>query len=170
LDAYLKQDKPDDRKGTDSELRVKTETGKLNRALLRFDLAGVPGTATVASLRLWLWVKDLNGPALAVSAHGVEEGWNEAEVTWSDRDRAQGLAWSEAGGRYGATVSSAVVSGKDVWVSWDLAALGAGWLAGANEGVLLEAPAAEPKTEVKFLSSDDSDAQHRPLLELCYWP
>jgi hypothetical protein len=171
FDAYLKQDKPDDRKGGDSEMRVKTEAGKLQRALMRFDLSAVPGDATVASVILSLWVKDLNGPAADVHAHQVLESWHEPEVTWADRDRDAEVPWAVPGGTYDPpVVDTETVNAEKVWATWDLTALGAGWLAGANYGLILEAPVSDPKTEVKFVSNDDGDADERPRLEVCYWP
>jgi hypothetical protein len=169
-DAYIKQDKVDDRKGGDSELRVKTEVGKLQRTLVRFDLSSVPSGATVASVELWLWVKDLNGPPVTVSAHRVLESWNEPEVTWADRDRELGLPWATAGGTYDAAVVDAVtIADEDLWASWDLTSLGAAWPGGSNQGVILEAPVSDPKSEVKFKSNNDGDDEHRPWMEVCYW-
>ena len=57
-----------------------------------------------------------------------------------------------------------------MWAAWDLTALGASWLAGDTLGVILEAPASVPKSEVKFKSSNDTDTFHRPKLEVCYGP
>jgi hypothetical protein len=171
FDAYLKEDKADDRKGGDSEMRVKTEAGKLQRPLTRFDLSAVPGDATVASVTLWLWVKDLNGPAVDVYAHEVLESWHEPEVSWNDRDKDAGIPWAVAGGTYDPlVVGTEMVDAEKIWASWDLTSLGAGWLAGENHGVILEAPVSDPKTEVKFVSNDDGDPDERPRLEFCYWP
>ena len=158
-DAYLKQDNVDDRRGGDSEMRVKTEVGKLYRVLTRFDLSAIPVGATIASVNLSLWVKSLSGPALGVNAHGVLEAWNEPEVTWRDRDRAAGQPWAAPGGTYdAAVVDTEPISAANVWARWNLTSLGAGWLSGQNDGVLLEAPANAVKTEVRFASNDDSNA------------
>jgi hypothetical protein len=169
-DAYLKQDNVDDRKGDDSEMRIKTEVEKLQRSLTRFDLSSIPPTASVQSMTLSLWVKDLKGPAVEVYAHRVLESWNEDEVTWADRDRAADLPWTTPGGTYDAAVVDATtISGKDQFVEWDLTALAGEWLTGENHGVILEAPVSDPKSEVKFASNDDGDADERPRLEVCYW-
>jgi hypothetical protein len=169
-DAYLKQDKVDDGKGGDSELRVKTEQEKLQRTLVRFDLSSVPSGATVASVTLSLWVKDLNGPAVTIAAHQVLEPWHEPEVTWADRNRELNLPWSTPGGTYAAAVADALtIADEDLWASWDLTSLGADWLAGYNYGVILEAPVSDPKSEVKFKSNNDGDDEHRPFMEVCYW-
>jgi hypothetical protein len=67
-------------------------------------------------------------------------------------------------------VATEFIAAEKVWATWDLTALGAGWLAGENQGLILEAPVSDPKTEVKFVSNDDGDADERPRLEVCYWP
>ena len=46
-DAYIKEDKPNENKGDGNDLKVKTENGKLNRALLQFDLSSLPAGATI---------------------------------------------------------------------------------------------------------------------------
>ncbi len=171
LDAYLKQDKPSERRGSDKELKILTETGKLQRSLLQYDLSAVPAGVTVDRITLSLWVKDLRTGPVAVRAHGVLEPWNEAQVTWRHRDQAAGVLWSSAGGTYDpAVVATATISQKNAWASWDLTALSASWLGGDNLGVILEAPATSPKSEIKFRSSDDTDTVHRPKLEVCYQP
>jgi hypothetical protein len=62
IDAYIKQEKQDEKRGGDPELRVKTESGKLMRSLLKFDLSSIPSTAIVNSATLSLYVKDANSP------------------------------------------------------------------------------------------------------------
>ncbi len=89
LDAYIKQEKVDERRGTDPELRIKTETGKLQRALLQFDLTSIPANSVVTSATMSLWVKDANGGAVTISAHAVTNAWNEAQVTWKSRDHSR---------------------------------------------------------------------------------
>jgi alkaline phosphatase len=170
-DAYLRQDKPDDLKGDDAELRVKTQSGKLQRPLLRFDLSTVPATATIDSMTLSLWAKDLIRGPLDVRAHTVLESWNEPQVSWNDRDRAAGLPWSQPGGSYSAAVVDAVAVSRELaWTAWDLTSLGADWLAGGAPGVILEAPVSSSRPEVRFASSDETDSALRPKLEVCYTP
>jgi hypothetical protein len=92
-------------------------------------------------------------------------------VTWSDRDRAAALSWTLAGGTYDPTaVDVTTISQENVWANWDLTALGVHWLTVDNYGLILEAPATIPKSEVKFRSSDDGSSEQRPRLQVCYWP
>jgi hypothetical protein len=100
----------------------------------------------------------------------VLEAWHEPEVTWADRNRELNLPWATPGGTYDPAVADAsTIAAKDVWASWDLTSMGAGWLAGSNYGVILEAPVSDPKSEVKFKSNNDGDDEHRPWMEVCYW-
>ena len=119
-DAYIKQEKPDELRGGDSELRVKNESGKLMRSLLQFDLSGLPSGAVVTSATLSLYVKDANGGAYTINAHQVTNAWNEPQVTWNARDKAAKVLWTNPGGDYNsAVVSSAVVDDtKNVWRTW----------------------------------------------------
>lgn len=173
-DAYLKQDKVDERRGGDPELRVKTESGKLNRALVQFDLSALPANATVISATLSLFVKDATGGAVTISAHRLTNAWNEAQVTWNARDKAASQLWSSPGGDYDASASASAIidNTKNVWRSWNLTSLVATWLSNpaSNYGVALVAPVTNPKTEKKFKSSDDGSATQRPKLEVCYRP
>ena len=95
--------------GHDTELRVKTETGKLKRALLQFDLSCLPAGATVSSATLSLWVKEVRDGGATINAHQVTSSWNEAEVTWKARDKAANLLWTSLGGDYDATVLSSTL-------------------------------------------------------------
>ncbi len=170
-DAYIKQDKQDERRGSDPELRVKSESGKLNRSLLQFDLTGLPSDAVISSATLSLFVKDATGGPVTINARQVTASWNEAEVTWKARDKKANLLWATPGGDYGPVVSSTVVDNtKNVWRSWDVTSMAQAWKSNpaANFGLILEAAATNPKTEKKFKSSDDGTAGQRPKLEVCY--
>ncbi len=173
LDSYIKQEKPDDRMGTNNELRVKTENNKLMRSLLQFDLSNIPNNVVVNSATLSLWVKDVTGANVTINARTVTNSWNEAQVTWKARDKAANLNWTSLGGDYSATVLSSTslnLGVKNVWASWDLTSATASWVAtpASNLGVILESPVTNPKNETKFKSSDDGTANQRPKLEICY--
>ncbi|MCS7039609.1 MAG: DNRLRE domain-containing protein, partial [Caldilineales bacterium] len=173
VDAYIKQDKPDERRGGDSELRVKSENGKLNRALLRFDLSGIPAGSTITSATLSLWVKEVRDGNISIRAHKLTNSWNEAQVTWKARDKAANLLWTTQGGDYQAAIldSQTLIKGtKNAWASWNLTTAVNDWYTNpaTNYGVILEAPVSTPKGEAKFKSSDDGTASQRPKLEVCF--
>jgi uncharacterized repeat protein (TIGR01451 family) len=170
VDAYIKKEKPDERRGTDTELRVKGEANKLKRSLLRFDLSSLPSDAIVSSATLSLYVKGASGGALTINAHRVTQPWNEAQVTWKARDKAAGQLWTTQGGDYDAAVAASTVvdDTKNVWRSWSIGSLVAGWLSSpaTNYGLILEA--ASSNAEKVFKSSDDGTTSQRPKLEVCF--
>ncbi len=169
VDAYIKKEKPDERRGTDPELRVKGEAAKLKRALLRFDLSSLPSDAIVSSATLSLFVKGASGGALTINAHGLTRAWNEAEVTWKAADKAAGVLWTTQGGDYGPTVASTVLDDtRNVWRSWNITSLVTAWLANpsTNYGVILEGSSSN--AEKIFKSSDDGTTSQRPKLEVCF--
>ena len=172
-DAYIKQDKPDERRGGDSELRVKTESGKLNRSLLQFDLTSLPTGVVIDSASFSLWVKEVRDGNATIAAHQVTAGWNEAEVTWKARDKAAGLLWAAQGGDYDPATLDTEAFVKDVknyWATWDVTTAAVAWVAtpASNFGLILESPVTSPKNETRFKSSDDGTASQRPKLEVCY--
>ncbi|MCX7671674.1 MAG: DNRLRE domain-containing protein, partial [Anaerolineae bacterium] len=169
-DAYIKKEKPDERRGTDPELRVKGEANKLKRALLRFDLSSLPSDAIISSATLSLFVKAASGGALTINARRVTQSWNETEVTWKARDKAAGLLWTTQGGDYDATVAASTVvdDTKNVWRSWNITSLVSGWVSApaTNYGLILEASSSN--AEKVFKSSDDGTTSQRPKLEVCF--
>ncbi|MBX2998999.1 MAG: DNRLRE domain-containing protein [Caldilineaceae bacterium] len=172
-DSYIRQDNQDEKRGGDTELRVKSETGKLNRTLLEFDLSAIPANATVSSAVLSLYVKEVRDGNMTIATHQITNSWTESEVTWKARNRAQNLLWTNLGGDYNAaTVSSAVFikDMKNFWANWDITPLVGPWISNpaTNFGVLLESSVTNPKSEVRFRSSDDGTAAQRPKLEICY--
>lgn len=169
-DSYITQEKPDERRGGDAQLRVKSENNKLMRALLQFDLSSIPPSANISSATLSLYVTTASGGTVTINAHRVTNSWNEDQVTWKARDKKAGLLWSTQGGDYDPAVAAAtsVDNAKNVWRSWDITGLAASWLSNpaSNFGVILESSGG--KTEKIFRSSDDSTAKQRPKLEVCY--
>ncbi|MCL4835099.1 MAG: MSCRAMM family adhesin SdrC [Caldilineaceae bacterium] len=171
-DAYIKEDKQDERRGGDSDLRVKTESGKLNRALLQFDLSGIPSTALITSATLSLYVTDVKDGNVTIHAHGITNSWTESEVTWKARNKATSTLWTALGGDYGSSVASTafVKDVKNYWATWNLTSLASAWKTtpATNYGVLLQSPVTNPKNETKFKSSDDGASSLRPKLQVCY--
>ena len=168
IDAYIKKERPDERRGTDPELRVKGEANKLKRSLLRFDLSSLPSDAIVSSATLSLFVKAASGGALTVNAHSVTKAWNEAEVTWKVSDKS--VNWTAQGGDYDAAVAASTVvdDTKNVWRTWSIGSLVSGWRTdpATNLGLILAATSSN--AEKVFKSSDDGTVNQRPKLEVCF--
>lgn len=174
-DAWINQDSPTSN-ANDSELRVKSESGKLNRSLIRFNLSGViPTNAKVTSAILSLWVKEIKDGNSTIRAHQLEDFWTENQVTWRYQDKATADEWTTAGGDYASAVLDSETfttasPNKDYWATFNISAAAQAWAAdpAANYGVILESPVTNPKSEVKFKSSADGTAGQRPKLDLCW--
>lgn len=172
-DAWIKQDGLTSNENG-SELRVKSESGKLNRSLLYFNLAGVvPTNAKVTSATLSLWVKDVKDGNSTIRAHQLLDTWTEDQVTWRYQDKNTTEEWTNLGGDYSATIldSEAFVDGvKDYWATFNVSAAAQAWAANpaTNHGVILESPVTNPKSEVQFESSNHGTASERPKLHICW--
>ncbi len=171
-DAWINQEKTTENKN-DSTLLVKTESGKLNRSLVQFNLASLPSNAKITSAVLSLYVDDVRDGNSTVQAHRVTNAWSETGVTWNSRDKSASLSWTTTGGDYDSAVldSEAFVSGvKDYWATFNVTNAAQVWVADPanNHGVILEAAVTSPKSEIKFLSSNDGTASERPKLDVCY--
>ena len=172
-DAWINQDNVTDNKN-DSELRVKTESAKLNRSLIQFTLTGVvPTNAKVTSATLSLWVKDVKDGNATVRAHQLLDYWTEDQVTWRYQDKATTEEWTTQGGDYNAAVldSEAFTNGvKDYWATFNVSTAAQAWAANpaTNYGVILEGAVTTPRSEIKFKSSADGTASQRPKLDVCW--
>ncbi|MCO6449426.1 MAG: DNRLRE domain-containing protein, partial [Caldilineales bacterium] len=164
-DAFIQLEKPTDNKGTDNELKVKTESGKLIRSVLKFDVTGLPAGALVESATLSLWVKDVKDGNASINAHALTKTWDQSTVTWNS-------PWTTPGGNYGSTISTTAFtkSVKDYWATWDVTSVASAWLnnPASNFGLILEQGVTDPKSEVKFKSNNESS--DRPKLEICWRP
>ncbi len=172
-DAWINQDKPDENKN-DSELVILTESSKLTRPLIAFDLAGaVPTNAKVTSATLSLYIKESKNGSTTVRAHQVTDYWIESAVTWRYQDKVSTEEWTASGADFSATVldSETFTDGnKDYWATFNVSAAAQSWAASpaTNYGVILEASVSGSKTQVKFNSSNDGTASERPKLQVCW--
>ena len=124
MDAYLKEDKADDNKGDDKELRIKTEPQKEQRLLLSFDLSSVPSGAVIDNASLSLWSTSVREEPVAIEAHAILSSWAEQEVTWNDRDESSSLSWNTPGGDLDPNPAAiASVFDEDIWTTWNVASL-----------------------------------------------
>ena len=80
-DTYVKDNPPTSNYGQRSTLEA-DNAPSVKRALLRFDVSGIPDGATITSATLSLYT--LNGSAQAGAAYAVVGSWSEATTTWSD--------------------------------------------------------------------------------------
>lgn len=166
-DSYINQDKNDENKGTDDELRTKTQSDKLTRPVLQFDVSAIPSGATISDATLSLWVTDVKNNGSSVSAYLLDQSWTETGVTWNDRNKNSNLAWTNAGGTYSTLIDTQSIGDpENRWVTWDVDAAVTAWVNGSNNGLILVAPVNGNRPELKFSSREENGEQ--PRLAICY--
>lgn len=172
-DAHIIEALPDHNTGEEPFLELTGDRpGGARRALLRFNIAGVPGETVLRKAALWLYFCERRGNPQAapkiIEAFAANQPWKEGDgqsdpitgidgrpasddaVTWN---RADGTAWAAPG--CGQTphdhaeqpLSSATILPADPagrWVTWDITAAAQEWVRHPrqNHGLLLQETAA----------------------------
>src|SRR3990172_1056627 len=104
-DTYVKDTSPTSNYGQRSTVQA-DNAPSVKRALLRFNISGIPDTATITSATLSIYVT--NASSQAGLLHTVAGSWSEATTTWSNAPSvgtqvatmaspAVGGTWSQAG-------------------------------------------------------------------------
>ena len=142
-DTYIDNSKKDDNYG-DSSLIVDKSGGNLGngRALVQFDLSGVPAGATITNATLRMPAIGGTG-AFDIGAYRLTESWDEGDgtagsgATW--RDRSAGVAWGSDGGDFDPTAVDTITASTTGNNDLDITSLVQDWVDGtsANHGVLL---------------------------------
>lgn len=152
-DTWIDEDQPSTTHGSETELRVRTESGKRRWGLIGFDLAALPAGSRVAGASLLLSVRTADNSGEPVSLHRLTAPWQESTARWS-------------------TVAAAVDG--QVWSSFlplqphqyaiDVGALVADWVAGElpSHGFALKAGSTE--VESRYYTKEESNVGRRPQL------
>lgn len=162
----------------------------IRRALVHFDLSGIPATATITSATLRLLCNKTAAASAGIAVHALTAAWGEGtsnangqegtgasattnDATWSNRLHPS-TAWGTPGGSFNATASATVANVSSGIVAISSAALIAnvqsfvttpannfGWvIRGSAEGT--------NATALRFGSSEHADPSERPELEVTY--
>lgn len=105
-DTGLRSNSPDGNSGTATSLPigVAKSGSPVNRALLEFDLSGLPANAVINSATLNVSVtKDPSG-SVNYNLNRMLTAWDESLATWNNR--LDGVAWSGGGGSAGTDFSA----------------------------------------------------------------
>ncbi|MHB1390160.1 MAG: DNRLRE domain-containing protein [Thermoleophilia bacterium] len=167
--------------GAEAYLRVADSPASgTARSVIKFDLSGIPATATVVSSSMSFYQMgqgDTSTPTL--NAYYLTRDWTEGTgsgsatgdgATWNSYNGVS--PWTLAGGDYaGAPVGIVAPDSTAAWVSWSLPALTQSWVNGSisNRGALVKQNTEVPAgNDVKnFYSSDYmTDASLRPKLTI----
>jgi len=127
-DTWIDSDQPTNKNGTDSNLRLLRDTTRSERALLRYDLSGLPGSASILSATAWFYVITAH-PEGPLDIHLLTRDWLEADATWESM---------------GHNMDSAVVNPipaqplAGIWVAVNLTPQVQAWVNGqANYGIAI---------------------------------
>ncbi|HTN89711.1 MAG TPA: DNRLRE domain-containing protein, partial [Sorangium sp.] len=160
-DATIWQVSPTWNDGASTTLTTGTGTGGVRRSLLRFNLAGLPASAQIASATLAVY-QTYKIDSSTVRVHRVTAPWSESAVTWGN---------SGGGGHFDPAVEASFTTGGPGGTTGfrnvDVTALAQAWVSGelGNHGVLLEEAAVTRST---LRSSESASAAERPALTVCY--
>lgn len=149
------------------------------RSTLRFDLSGIPATATINSATLSLYqMAQGNTSTPTLDVHYLTRDWTEGTgngsatddgATWLTYDGTN--PWTSGGGDYNAVASASATAPDSTgsWVDWDVTNLTQTWINGAipNYGMIIKQTTETPGNDdlKKFYSSDyTTDPALRPKL------
>ncbi|MCW8132824.1 MAG: DNRLRE domain-containing protein [Planctomycetota bacterium] len=176
-DTWLSQEhtgKPAGRGAKDEMQLYGTGDEKTNRAILKFDLKGVPGGFRAAVLRLTCY----NGHYTAnttsyLHAHAITKPWNEDNASWDQS--TGGSNWPNPGGTWDPKPAAACrlygpLGGEKARVfDFEITALARQWQAQPNlnfgVAIMLEKSCG---AELRMRSKDHNVAGQRPKLRLYY--
>ncbi len=162
-DAYVNDSAPNSNFNT-AYLVVGRSTGEFlpaYRSLLRFNLAGIPTTATVTSSSLRLNLQSVEGTgALTVEARRALATWSGTTVTWNNQPGSSSpVTTTSVGTSIGAFYSFAVGGTVQGWVDGT----------NTNNGFVLTASGEATQTRTRtFASSNNTNAGVRPELMVTY--
>jgi secreted trypsin-like serine protease len=164
-DTYLASDEPDRSHGAGVDLLVGTppDADATRRALLRFDLSGLPAGATVITARVGLHDESQTGPG-TIEVHRVTKDWDEASETWASfGEKGFDPAVIASSG----SATAVVQSSSQIW--FDVTPLVEDWYAGKvpDHGILLSE---RGRAQTQLLSSEIGRVAERPWMQVCYRP
>jgi hypothetical protein len=170
-----------------------TAGGVRRRALLHFDLSGLPAGATITAATLRLVMSQTSAGPQDVQVHRLQASWGEGtsnsggsptsgggqgapstanDATWIHRF-FPGQPWAAAGGDFAATVSASQTVadvGTYDWTGGSLASDVQGWLGspGGNLGWILMGEETAAHTAKRFNARENEAPGTRPQLILTY--
>ncbi len=155
-DSWLEQSSPTSNKGTDSPLKVKSQSGNGNmRALVRFAMPAMTPGCLVQSATLSLFAASAT-TGRTLNAVRITGSWTESVVTWSNQPATAGTEAAAAAAAASGNVEWTVTS--QVQAMYDAAIL--------NGFLVRDATENGPGSEQEFRSREDG--QTPPTLEVSF--
>jgi len=169
--------------------------GSVQRALLHFNLSGIPSGAVITAASLTVTVNKTAAVATGIELHKITADWGEGtsdasssegagspattnDATWNQR-MFPSTAWTTAGGDFDASISASIPTvGSGIRTSTALVLSGAGaindvqnWITSpaANFGwIILAYNETPPGSAKRFVSRNSTIANQRPTLTVTY--
>ncbi len=158
-DAYFKEDRGgDDNFGTNADMHVKADLGKVKRSLVAFDVSSIPAGANVDSATLTLCLTKVTAGRV-LEVRQVTQPWVETTVTWNTQP-------TTAASTTDAITMPAVIG----CVNWTVTSDVQAWVDGAaNNGWRIGDQAEGAASgDTKFGTRENATAALRPLLAVEY--
>ncbi|MBT2396546.1 DNRLRE domain-containing protein [Streptomyces sp. ISL-100] len=145
------------------------------RAVVKFPTSDIPTTATVLENKMYMWGAETTSTSngAVYELHALTRDFTETAATWNNAHAT--TPWTTAGGDYSATVADTVPQITDEvgrhW--WGATSLMQSWVKtpANNKGVLVklkDESTTGPQERTLFLSSEASDPQLRPYMQVIY--
>jgi hypothetical protein len=165
-------------------------SGTLRRALIRFDLSGIPSGSTVTSVQLRMFMSQGQGGTRAHSLYRMSASWGEGssfsfggagapaqagDATWIHRF-APGTPWAVPGGDFADTPSATQNVSGIGWYVWgssaELVADVQSWIdaPAQNFGWMVRGDESVQRTAKRFDSRQSSNPATKPQLIVTFTP
>ncbi|MDH3365967.1 MAG: DNRLRE domain-containing protein, partial [Thermoplasmata archaeon] len=170
-DTHICQDKATDNFGTERDLLIDSETNKVYRILMRFDVSLIPTGAYIDDAILWIYQNSGGkGNDIRLEIHPLEQPFVEDEVTWNRPSLSE--LWTTPGGDFSPEVFCVgTLTNDGGWKSFDISGLVEYWVRGmaTNNGLIFVPDEAASDAPKDFISSDeDTWPAFRPYLSIGY--
>jgi hypothetical protein len=190
-DTTIGREEPTESNGAGEHMFVgATNNAQLRRALVRFDLSGIPAGARVTGASLTLTASRTNTGPQTLQVHALQAAWGEGtsnasgnegrlaaatndDATWVNRVHPA-TAWTTAGGDVAAMPDATVTTNGMGTVTFSSASVVAAvqrWVdnSATNQGWLVRnATETGTRTAIRFNTRENATVASRPVLQVTY--
>ena len=161
-DSWVEAEFPNDNHGSDTSLRVKSDS-RIRRSYLKFDLNSIPSGKTLTSVKLYLYCTSADAnPSVEIYVHETGDSWSESTITWNNAPAV------------GALITSTSVGGTGMYYCWDITPYGQAQYASDKilsvvVKLLLDDPSQDnPNLARYFASKEYTGTAQDPYLDVVY--
>ncbi|MEM2956304.1 MAG: DNRLRE domain-containing protein [Candidatus Pacearchaeota archaeon] len=168
-DSYMKAYSANTNYGSSTTIDIDSESSKIERGILEFNISSIPSNANIQSAVLALYQTSGTGTEFELELKRITNSWTESGATWNSRDGIN--LWSSAGGDYANTsYAKTTINTSLGWKEWDITNLIKEWHNGTypNYGLILIPPSKPGNNLKQFASSDNANSTIRPKLIINY--